>query len=92
MRLNLLLIVASTQIRNVVGRNLVGGEIVKPKREREELSRGEVGREGLENSAVVKRRIVLFSDLSIHQARKDSGNDSSQPISPVIASWCLGFV
>ena len=50
------------------------------------------GREGLGISIVVKRQIVLFSNLSIHQASKDFENDSSQPIPPVIASWCLGFV
>ena len=50
------------------------------------------GREGLGISVVVKRQIIHFSDLSIHQASKDFENDSSQPISPVIASWCLGSV
>jgi len=38
MRPSLFVIVASAQIRNVVGRNLVGGEISKSKTKREKLS------------------------------------------------------
>jgi len=38
MRPSLIVKIAQAQIRNVSGRDLIGGEIIKPGREKEELS------------------------------------------------------